>query len=71
MCQNTVAALQQVVDASEGQGVDFQRGLSDEEWLAYKRLWELCCQFQFEQELHWREKRETVEYEEEEDEESY
>ena len=59
MCENTLAALRQIVDAMDEQGREFLRDLSREESRAFQELFDVCEQF--------RNLAEELEYEQDQD----
>jgi hypothetical protein len=55
MCQNTLSALQQVLEAMEEEGASFVDGLSKEEKRAYDRLYDAAQAFQYKSEWMYEE----------------
>ena len=45
MCQTTLLAMQQVVDAMDGADLDFLENMSREERRAFEELWQVCEAF--------------------------
>lgn len=55
MCQNTLGALNQLLEAMEEQGAGFVDGLSKEEKRAYDRLYDAAQAFQYKSEWMYEE----------------
>lgn len=45
MCENTLSAMNQVIDKMNMEGVDFISDLSESEFRAYRKMFEACQQF--------------------------
>lgn len=45
MCNNTLLALEQIIDSMDNGGQEFLQDLSKEERYAFERLWAVCQNF--------------------------
>ena len=60
MCENTLLAMRQIVEAMENEGVDFLRDLNRTERRAFEELFDICQSFMsMTEELEYEERQEA------------
>lgn len=60
MCNNTLLALRQVVEAMQDEGVDFLHELRKDERRSFEELFEMCQSFmELTEELEYKERQES------------